>query len=163
MVAPANQRGNLLGFLAHGFAQPCSGGATDLQCRLASAWWRWEKALTGGTSASHADAEPDRASLEVLVHRYRVQSHYLVHRCWLDDPPLLNGLGRLPQMPTLLLHAGDDRVCPPQGARAIHRNLAGSQLLWVDGAGHDAAHPAMVHAMVAALNSYAVHGHFGAG
>jgi proline iminopeptidase len=43
----------------------------------------------------------------------------------------------------------------------VHERLAHSQLRWIDGAGHDPAHPAMACAMVAALDGYAQHGRFG--
>jgi proline iminopeptidase len=64
-------------------------------------------------------------------------------------------------VPTLLLHSRDDRICAPQGAEAVHDRIPHSRLQWIDGAGHDPAHPAMASAMVAALDSYARHGHFG--
>jgi proline iminopeptidase len=165
-VAPADQRHDMLGFLARGLQPPAPGGDADLPRQLALAWWRWERTLAGGTSPASDDkppAEPDRDTLDALVDRYRVQSHYLLHRCWLDAPALLDRLGALPQVPTLLLHARDDRVCRPEGAQAVHDRIARSQLRWIDGAGHDPSHPAMASAMVAALDSYALHGHFGSG
>jgi proline iminopeptidase len=45
----------------------------------------------------------------------------------------------------------------------VHGRIPHSQLRWVDGAGHDPSHPAMASAMVAALDSYAQHGHFAGG
>jgi proline iminopeptidase len=156
-VAPADQRRDMLGFLARGLQQAPTADDADLHRRLALAWWRWEQTLAGRA----AEVQPDPETLDALVDRYRVQSHYLVHRCWLDAPPLLDRLDALPQVPTLLLHSRDDRVCRPDAAQAVHERLAHSRLRWVDGAGHDPAHPAMASAMVAALDSYALHGHFG--
>ncbi|HWT19659.1 MAG TPA: alpha/beta hydrolase, partial [Variovorax sp.] len=125
-----------------------------------------EQTLARGAGAATgepptAQAEPDRETLDALVDRYRVQSHYLLHRCWLDSPPLLDRLATLPRVPTLLLHSRDDRICAPQGAQAVHDRIAHSQLQWIDGAGHDPSHPAMASAMVAALDGYARHGRFG--
>lgn len=128
--------------------------------RTALAWWRHESLLATGAVAQ---PEPSGAALDAQVDRYRVQSHYLLHRCWLDAPPLLDRLDALPQVPTLLLHSRDDRICRPEGAQAVHDRIAHSQLRWVDGAGHDPSHPAMASAMVEALDSYAQHGHFGGG
>jgi len=159
-VAPADQRHDLLGFLARSLQRAPTGGDADLHRRLALAWWRWEQTLAGSTAASPAAVEPDREMLDALADRYRVQSHYLVHRCWLDAPPLLDRLGALPPVPTLLLHSRDDRICRPSAAQAVHERLAHSRLRWVDGAGHDPAHPAMASAMVAALDGYALHGRF---
>ena len=167
-AAPADQRHDMLGFLARGLQQVPTDGGAELPRQLALAWWRWERTLAGGAAAptsepSVADAEPDRETLDALVDRYRVQSHYLLHRCWLDAPPLLDRLAALPRVPTLLLHSRDDHICAPACAQAVHDRIAHSQLRWVDGAGHDPAHPAMASAMVAALDSYARHGHFGGG
>lgn len=157
-AAPADRRGDMLGFLAQGLAP---GADLDRARALALAWWRWERARASGRPAIE-DAAPDHAGLDALVDRYRVQSHYLLHRCWLDDPPLLERLSRLPRVPTLLLHARDDRVCPPQGAAAVHARIAHSRLQWIDDAGHDPAHPAMARAMVEALDGFARHGDFAA-
>jgi proline iminopeptidase len=162
-VAPADERHDMLGFLARGLLDASS---ADLPRRLALAWWRWEQTLARGTALRNEEPtplEPDGAMLDALVDRYRVQSHYLQHRCWLDAPPLLDRLGALPQVPTLLLHSRDDRICRPEGAQAVHDRIPHSQLRWVDGAGHDPSHPAMASAMVAALDGYARQGHFGNG
>ncbi|BEP35984.1 prolyl aminopeptidase [Variovorax sp. V59] len=161
-VAPAGERHDMLGFLARGLQQAPADGARQ----LALAWWHWEQALARGTGVPAgepmpAQARPDRETLDALVDRYRVQSHYLLHRCWLDAPPLPDRLAALPRVPTLLLHSRDDRICAPHGAEAVHDRIPHSRLQWVDGAGHDPAHPAMASAMVAALDSYARHGHFG--
>ena len=49
--------------------------------------------------------------------------------------------------------------------RVVHGNdleLPHAALQWIDGAGHDPAHPAMVTAMVNALDAYAERGAFDA-
>ena len=123
--------------------------------RAALSWWRREQALAG-TSA----AEPAGAALGAQVDRLRVQAHYLRHGCWLQSPDLLERCEAVPRVPTLLLHARDDRICPPAGAELLRQRLPQSRLEWLDVGGHDAAHPAMVAAMVAALDRYASQGHF---
>lgn len=128
------------------------GGADDpTQAALAIDWWRREQILAG----SPAGAPPQGETLAALVDRYRVQSHYLRHACWLDTPPLLDRAVALPRVPTLLLHGVDDRVCPPEGARALRARLPHSKLRLVPGAGHDPSHPAMAAATVEALTAYA--------
>jgi proline iminopeptidase len=159
-VAPASERHDMLAFVHRQLSVGPADGTSDRQRALELAWWHWERAMTG-PSAAPAAAEPTGEALAALVDRYRVQSHYLVHRCWLDAPPLLDRLHALPRVPTLLLHARDDHVCPPHTAQAVHARIAHSRLQWVDGAGHDPAAPAMATAMVAALDGYAQHGHFG--
>ena len=51
-----------------------------------------------------------------------------------------------------LIHGREDRVCPPDGAEAVHAALPGSRLMWVQGCGHDPFHPAMLAAWRVALS-----------
>ncbi len=125
--------------------------------RAALAWWRHEQALAGTTAT-----EPAGESLSAQVDRLRVQAHYLRHGCWLQSPSLLERCEAVPKVPTRLIHARDDRICPPEGALALQRRLPHATLQWVDGAGHDAGHPAMVAAVMGALAAYAETGSFGA-
>lgn len=125
--------------------------------RAALAWWRREQALAGT-----AAPEPQGEALAAQVDRLRVQAHYLRHGCWLQSPSLLERCEAVPRVATHLIHARDDRVCPPDGALALQQRLPHATLQWVDEAGHDAGHPAMVAAVMGALAGYADHGRFGA-
>lgn len=125
--------------------------------RAALAWWRHEQSLAGT-----AAPEPQDEALAAQVDRLRVQAHYLRHGCWLQSPSLLERCEAVPRVPTRLIHARDDRICPPEGALALQRRLPHATLQWVDGAGHDAGHPAMVTAVMGALASWVDSGDFGA-
>jgi len=151
-IAPANQRHALLPFLAREL-----NSNDDTARHVALAWWRWESTLATGTVAQQA---PSGAALDALVDRYRVQSHYLLHRCWLDAPPLLDRCALVPKVPTLLVHGANDRICRPEASLAVHSRLPHSRLQIIEGAGHDPTHPAMVQATVDALDSYAADGNF---
>jgi len=124
-------------------------GDAQRQHDTALAWWRWERALALGVE-DEAVAPPG------LVERYRVQSHYLAHGCWLQRPSLLELCEAVPRVPALLLHARDDLVCRAAGAELLQARLPGSRLQWLDGGGHDAAHAPMQSALRAALHRYAV-------
>ena len=130
--------------------------ATDSADATALHWWRWEQFLSGHEAAP----DPDAAALAAQVTRLRIQSHYLRHRCWLDRPPLLERCDALPNVPTLLLHGRDDRICAPAAADAFHARMPHSRLRWIDGAGHDPTHPGMIDTMVSALDSFAARGDF---
>jgi proline iminopeptidase len=150
--------GDIDAFFAGGppLAALAAGLAGEQPQRSALAWWRHELERSGG-----AGTEPEGAALAALVDRYRVQAHYLRHRCWLDDPPLLARCADLPQVPTLLLHARDDRVCPLAGALDLQAACPGVRLQVLPEGGHDPAHPAMAAAMVGALDRFARAGEFG--
>ncbi len=124
--------------------------------KLALEWRTWEQTM----AALPAPCAPDAATLDALVGRYRIQSHYLRQGCWLQAPELLRRCAGLPRVPTLLLHGTDDRICQPEGARALHALLSHSALRWAEAAGHDPAHPRMVQHMVEALDTFAAQGIF---
>ncbi len=121
----------------------------------ALAWWRREQQLAGTRAA-----EPHGEALAAQVDRLRVQAHYLRHGCWLQAPTLLERCEAVPRVPTHLIHADNDRICPPEGAGLLQRRLPGATLQWISDAGHDAAHPAMLAAMRAALSNHARSGRF---
>lgn len=148
-LAPLGEAAHLAGVFAS--------GALARQRDLARAWHEREQHL----------ARPGRPvepltddALDRQVVRCRIQSHYLAHGCWLVAPTLLDRCAQVPRVPTLLLHGRDDRVCPSDGALELHARLPGSRLRWIDGAGHDPAHPAMQAALAAALDAWLQNGDF---
>lgn len=151
-IAPPGRQHELLEVLSEGLAADAAQAAP-----MALAWWRWEVAMSG---AMVVPPEPVGDALRALIDRYRVQSHYLRHRCWLDSPPLLDRCGSLPDVPIAILHGTADRICPPAGAVELQRRLPHATLQLVDGVGHDPTHPAMVAAMVDALDAWAAGGRF---
>jgi proline iminopeptidase len=156
-VAPPHERTALLPWLARTLEH----GTPAQQGEAALAWWHWEQAL-GGRPVQRG-AVPSAERLIELIDRYRVQSHYLMHGCFFDDAPLLARCAPVPRVPALLIHGRDDQVCRPAGAQALQQALPQLALQWIDSMGHDAAHPAMVSAMVEALDTFASHARFAAG
>lgn len=116
---------------------------------LARAWHR--HACLRETGCEPGQALPDDAA---LLARYRVQSHYLRHGCFLDDGDVLDMAGRL-SMPVALIHGSADRICSPENARRLAARIPCAALAIVDGAGHDPFHPGMVDALQSALRSVA--------
>lgn len=143
-------------FAGSGVAWQRMGTAPAGEARaIALAWRRHEQSRAGV-----APVEPSPAEADALVRRYRIQSHYLQHRCWLDAPPLLQRCADLPRVPTLLLHGAADAICPPEGARALQHAAPHIALRFIDGAGHDPTHPALAAATAQALDCYARSGCF---
>lgn len=136
-------------------------GADDaLRRRTALAWWRHEQSLIFGQGQQARSLAPEGDALTSCINRYRVQSHYLAHTCWLGDAPLLARCHQLPIVPTLLLHGTEDRICPPDGALALHQRLPHATLTWIPGAGHDPTHPGLMTATIDALDLFAAEGRF---
>ena len=137
----------------------CSTLTPEARRACALAWWRHEQQWSNPEPPA-ATAAP--ADIDAQVDRYRVQAHYMRHGCWVQQPPLLARCAHVPVRPTLLLQGNEDRICPPDGARALHALLPHARLREVSGVGHDPSHPAMVDAMVRALDAFAAQGSFDA-
>jgi proline iminopeptidase len=179
-TAPEHQRHALLTYLAQRLTTVDTEPQRNEARRCALAWRQWERALgrsrgavgglrverrlaggDGTTACAAPDAEPPETAEDhdALAARYRVQSHYLMHQCFLEEPlPTL--CRRVPHVPTLLLHGRDDRVCRPDGALALKSALPYALLHVIDGAGHDPTHAGMRSAMEGALSCFAEHGTF---
>lgn len=148
-LAPPSHRGALLPWLAGELAS----GSHDQRARIAHGWRRYEQLR------ENAVVQPTEEA--AMISRYRIQSHYLLHGCFLNEAELLDAARSLPGMPVALLHGDADRVCPPQNAHRLHRCLPDSRLCIVPGAGHDPFHAGTASALAQALAAYARDAHFG--
>lgn len=146
-LAPAHQRHDLLPWLTSVFSE----GTTAMQHAVARAWLAWEQVLGGSPDAPTVNA----ADLALACDRYRVQTHYLQHQCWLGDAGVDQACAQLAATPLLLLHGEHDQVCRPGAAQAAWQ--ASRTGLWrgVAEAGHHPFHPAMMEAMNSALRQFA--------
>lgn len=115
----------------------------------ALAWAAYEHAVAD--PARPPFAPPPDDALAALVARYRVQAHYLLAGCFIDEAAFFAACASLAGLPITLIHGRKDQVCPPRNAERLHANLPGSRLVWVEGCGHTPFHPAMQAAWRAAL------------
>jgi proline iminopeptidase len=82
-----------------------------------------------------------------------IESHYMAHRCFLDEGQLLRDAGRLKNIPTIIVQGRYDVMCPPDTAYELHRALPGSRFVLVEEAGHTGNSPPMQAALIAATKS----------
>lgn len=145
------------------YAEAFNGTDAGQACHALARWLRWEAALEtpiepppdGPTPPAPGSADADR-----LRARGRIQTHYLRHRCFLDDGALVAGARMFGKLPGVLLHGTHDLVCRPANAQAVHAAWPDSVLHWVPGAGHAPFEPAMQAAMRQQLAHFLVHGRF---
>lgn len=141
------------------YAQVLESGARDQAAEAASRWAAYEQALITGKIPS-PQPTCDAAQIDRLLAKYRVQSHYLKHNCFLGEHTLLEMASQLQSIPLAIIHGRLDFVCPPNNAWRLARAVAGSRLRIVEGAGHSPFDPALAKHLVSALNHYAGNGNF---
>jgi proline iminopeptidase len=164
--APASHRRDLL----HYYASQILGPDSRRGLALAQAWALYQQqreqpqteypGLDAVPELPASDSRPPDSAAHSLLARYRIQSHYLLHGCFLEEDRLLDAAARLNGLPVAILHGAQDPVCDPDNARRLHHRIAGSRLQLVAQAGHDPYHPAMSAALIAALGCFSDHGNF---
>lgn len=123
------------------------GDDRELARGAALVWLAYECAVN---DPSTLPASPRAAELDGLVGKYRLQAHYLMSGCFLEEAAFLDACAGLSGVSVSLIHGRGDVVCPPSNAERIHACIAGSRLVWIDGCGHDPFHPGMMAAWRAA-------------
>ncbi len=133
---------------------------TDAQVRLqaARAWNRYESnclhLLPQADDAQNADA--DAHALAVA----RLEAHYFQHAGFLEPDQLLRDVGRLADIPALIVQGRYDVICPPATAFRLHQAWPQAELQIVEAAGHSAFEPGIEAALVSAMDRFRDTGRF---
>jgi proline iminopeptidase len=117
---------------------------------MVHAWQNWENSLTQRCDKT-ATTEMSAHEKQILINKYKVQSHYLVNQCFFPSDGLLSQISALKDLPIHLLHGRLDWICLPQAAWALHQVLPQSRLQWIDDAGHNPFEPPLFQAMFTAI------------
>ncbi|KWS03771.1 Proline iminopeptidase [Lysobacter capsici AZ78] len=126
----------------------------DPEVRLAAAqaWGYWEG---GSTTLIH---DPDEAGNfeqpQVAISVARAEAHYFRHQVFLQPDQLLRDVDRIRQIPATIVQGRYDIICPAKSAIDLAAAWPEAELKIVL-AGHSAADPAIVDALVTATDALA--------
>lgn len=154
--APEAARNDLLQWLSDGLLS--GDDAAALTCAIA--WEAWESSMSRRQTVSPRTAERPATEIATLLGMYRVQSHYLIHGCFWNDPTLLSRVQGLGGVPTAILHGRLDWICRPEAAWDVHQSLPGSRMQWLETSGHSPFEPAMAEALMQTMAHFAEHRNF---
>lgn len=106
------------------------------QGRFAQPWLLWENALAGlqSSGASHAPADYARAFA-------RLENHYFLNRCFLEEGQLLRDRHRIEHLPSVIVQGRYDMVCPPLSAWRLAQGWEGCDLRLIPASGHALSEP----------------------
>lgn len=85
----------------------------------------------------------------------RIEVHYFVNRCFMDDGQLLNDMDRIRHIPGVIVHGRYDALCPARNAWDLKAAWPKAELFITPAAGHSAFEPANIHELVRATDRYA--------
>lgn len=145
---PAEERGDMVS----AYRRILTGEDRAAALAAAKAWSVWE----GSTSTLLPDAgiAGDFAADDFALALARIENHYFFHDCWLEPDQLLRDAGRLAGIPGTIVHGRYDMPCPARHAWALHQRWPGSALRIVEGAGHAASEPGILHELIEATDRY---------
>ena len=73
----------------------------------------------------------------MAVSLARIECHYFINKCWWrTDNQLIEDIGRIRHIPTVIIHGRYDVVCPVKNAFDLHAAFQEAELRIVPDAGH---------------------------
>lgn len=146
---PEAERGDFL----QAFYRRLTGTDEITRMAAAKAWSVWE----GRTATLRPDAAVTAhfSDPHVALALARIEAHYFVHKIFLGENQLLADAHKLAGIPGVIIHGRYDMVCPLDNAFALHEVWPEAELQIIRDAGHAAAEPGIIDALVRASNDFA--------
>jgi proline iminopeptidase len=144
---PENERHDMLS----AYYKRLTSDNKDVRMQAAKSWSRWE----GATIRLIPDLEQiEKFTLDDhALAISRIETHYFVNKAFFEsDNWILENVSKISQIPTVIVHGRYDVVCPVENAWALHKKLPNAKLEIVADAGHAAAEPGIVDALLRATD-----------
>lgn len=86
----------------------------------------------------------------------RIESHYFVNNCFIEDSQIINQAHKISHIPTVIVHGRYDMVCPVSQAQELYDSLPNAELHIVREAGHSAMEPGITDNLIKATKQFAL-------
>lgn len=121
----------------------------------AQAWSDWSDSIVTYNLPRGDDAEEQRPDPVMLARKVELECHYAINHYFIRENQILEDIGSLPEVPIRIIHGRRDLTCPLESGWALKQALPRAGLDIVEEAGHIAAEPAMVDALIRATDQFA--------
>ncbi|SEP36850.1 proline iminopeptidase [Methylobacterium sp. ap11] len=126
----------------------------DVQIEAAKAWTIWEGETI--TLLPNPDFSAAYADGHFALAFARLENHYFVHNCWMENGQLLRDAGRMKGIPGAIVHGRYDMPCPVKNAYLLHKAWPDASFHIVEGAGHATTEPGILDQLIRATDRFAV-------
>ena len=125
----------------------------DIAINAARAWSDWEAKNVSIIPPKPSPRTPqsDQAALDIA----RLENHYFVNDCWLEEGQLFRNLDKIRHLPCVIVHGRHDLICRLSYAWKLHKSWPGSKLHIVEGAGHSYSEPGILDCLIKATDQFA--------
>lgn len=128
-------------------------GPREDQIEAARAWSLFEGETITLLPDSKISAQHDDGHFALAFAR--LETHYFVNDCWLEQGQLLRNAHKLHAIPGTIVHGRYDMPCPARYAWALHKAWPDADFQLVEGAGHAFSEPAILDQLIRATDRYA--------
>jgi len=145
---PENERGDLLAAYYQRLTDP----DPKVHMPAARAWSIYEGSCS--TLLPSAETVAYFAGDVVALGLSRIEAHYFRHGIFLPENSLLNNIGRVRNIPGVIVQGRYDAVCPIVSADDVHRAWPEAEYIIVPDAGHSAWEPGICAELVRATERF---------
>ena len=147
-IAP-DRRDNMVG----AYYELLTGDDEVNRLAAARAWSVWEGRTS--TLRSNPALVKQFGNPHFALGMARLECHYFVNHCFIEPNQILDQAARLQDIPGVIVQGRYDVVCPMDQAYALHQAWSRSRIEIIEAAGHSAAEPGIVDALVRATDAFA--------
>lgn len=129
----------------------------DAAVRLAAAkaWGGWEGATVHLIPDEKTFLKFSSDHMAVAISR--IECHFFINKCWWrTDEQLIEDVGRIRHIPTVIIHGRYDVVCPVKNAFDLHAAFPEADLRIVPDAGHAFDEPGILRELMAAVERFKI-------
>jgi proline iminopeptidase len=146
---PTEERGDIL----TAFYKRLTSNDPTIALIAARAWSIWE-AATSYLIPNEEEIEKS-AEDEFALAIAKIECHYFVHNGFLPiDNQLIKNVSKIHQIPTVIVQARYDMICPMLSAWELHTVWPQAKFRIVPNAGHSAYEAGTIHELVSATNLF---------
>lgn len=147
-IIPEEEQGDLIA----AYNRRLFSGNRSEEIRFARAWSAWENSLATLGSSGEGGIAPGEYARAFA----RLENHYFVHKSFLDeDGWILKNVGRIADIPGIIVQGRYDMICPPHTAHALSELWPNGRLHMVTHAGHALSEPGISAGLVQYMDALA--------
>ena len=147
---PPDERGDMIA----AYRKRLTGEDRAAQIEAAKAWALWEgETITLLPSEALSTSFSDGHFALAFA---RLENHYFVHDCWMEDGQLLRNAHRLQGIPGVIAHGRYDMPCPAKYAYALHKAWPEAEFHLIEGAGHAWSESGILDQLVRATDRFGI-------
>lgn len=121
--------------------------------KYAKLWSAWEGSTI--TLLPSEEMEETFADAKFALAVARIETHYFVNGCFLEEGQLLKNLSRIRNIPAVIVHGRYDMLCRARVAWELAQAWPEAKLRIVADAGHSAFEPGIAHELIMATDAFA--------